>query len=78
VFSFNYLRRAPKHSLALGHSHHFYIEFYPPYRERDKLKFYVSVENGARTITYDPELLKHIDRNQISVSRAKVTMVGGM
>jgi len=33
--------------------YHFHIEFYTPYRERDKLKFYASVENGARTITYD-------------------------
>jgi UDPglucose--hexose-1-phosphate uridylyltransferase len=35
------------------HYYHFHIEFYPPYRERDKLKFFASVETGAGTITYD-------------------------
>jgi Galactose-1-phosphate uridylyltransferase len=33
--------------------YHFHIEFYPPYRERDKLKFFASVETGAGTITFD-------------------------
>jgi UDPglucose--hexose-1-phosphate uridylyltransferase len=34
-------------------NYHFNIEFYPPYRERDKLKFFASVETGAGTITFD-------------------------
>jgi len=35
----------------------FHVEFYPPYRERGKLKYFASVENGVRTTTfdYDPE-----------------------
>ena len=33
--------------------YHFHVEFYPPYREKDKLKFFASVESGAGTITYD-------------------------
>ena len=32
---------------------HFHVEFYPPYRDRDRLKFFASVESGAGTITYD-------------------------
>ncbi len=32
---------------------HFHIEFYPPYRERNKLKFFASVETGAGTVTFD-------------------------
>ncbi len=33
--------------------YHFHIEFYPPYRERDKLKFFASVETGSGAITFD-------------------------
>ena len=33
--------------------YHFHVEFYPPYRERRKLKYFASVETGARTTTYD-------------------------
>ncbi|MEM4972610.1 MAG: galactose-1-phosphate uridylyltransferase [Candidatus Hadarchaeales archaeon] len=35
--------------------YHFHIEFYSPYRERDKLKFFASVETAAGTITFDYE-----------------------
>ncbi|MEM3046702.1 MAG: galactose-1-phosphate uridylyltransferase [Candidatus Bathyarchaeia archaeon] len=33
--------------------YHFHAEFYPPYRERGKLKFFASVETGAGTVTFD-------------------------
>jgi UDPglucose--hexose-1-phosphate uridylyltransferase len=33
--------------------YHLHIEFFPQYRERDKLKFLAGVELGAGTITYD-------------------------
>jgi UDPglucose--hexose-1-phosphate uridylyltransferase len=33
--------------------YHFHAEFYPPYRDKDRLKFFASVESGAGTITYD-------------------------
>jgi len=33
--------------------YHFHVEFYPPYRERGKLKFFASVETGAGTVTFD-------------------------
>jgi len=33
--------------------YHFHIEFYPPYRERDKIKHFASVEIGAGTVTFD-------------------------
>jgi UDPglucose--hexose-1-phosphate uridylyltransferase len=33
--------------------YHFHIEFFPKYRERDKLKFLAGVELGAGTVTYD-------------------------
>jgi UDPglucose--hexose-1-phosphate uridylyltransferase len=38
--------------------YHFHIEFYPPYREKDKIKHFASVETGAGTVTFDysPEL----------------------
>jgi UDPglucose--hexose-1-phosphate uridylyltransferase len=38
--------------------YHFHIEFYSPYREKDKIKYFASVEAGAGTITFDytPEL----------------------
>ena len=33
--------------------YHFHIEFYPPYRERRKIKNFASVEMGAGTVTFD-------------------------
>jgi UDPglucose--hexose-1-phosphate uridylyltransferase len=33
--------------------YHFHVEFYPPYREKDKIKYFASVENGAGTTTFD-------------------------
>ncbi|HYA21984.1 MAG TPA: galactose-1-phosphate uridylyltransferase [Thermoproteota archaeon] len=33
--------------------YHFHVEFFPKYRERDKLKFLAGVELGAGTVTYD-------------------------
>ena len=33
--------------------YHFHVEFYPPYRERGKIKHFASVENGAGTTTFD-------------------------
>ena len=37
--------------------YHFHVEFYPPYRERGKIKYFASVETGGGTTTfdYDPE-----------------------
>jgi UDPglucose--hexose-1-phosphate uridylyltransferase len=35
------------------HHYHFHVEFYPPYREKDKIKYFASVENGAGTTTFD-------------------------
>jgi UDPglucose--hexose-1-phosphate uridylyltransferase len=37
--------------------YHFHVEFYPPYREKNKIKYFASVEHGAGTTTfdYDPE-----------------------
>lgn len=32
---------------------HYHIEFYPPYRDRDKLKFLASVESGAGNFIND-------------------------
>lgn len=32
---------------------HFHVEFYPPYREKNKIKYFASVETGTGTITYD-------------------------
>jgi len=38
--------------------YHFHVEFYPPYREKDKIKYFASVETGAGTVTFDytPEI----------------------
>lgn len=33
--------------------YHFHVEFYPPYREKGKLKFFASVETGTGTVTFD-------------------------
>jgi len=33
--------------------YHFHVEFYPPYREKDKIKYFASVETGAGTTTFD-------------------------
>ena len=54
-FSFPYmmvLHQKPTDGRDYPH-YHFHIEFYPPYREKNKLKFFASVESGAGTITYD-------------------------
>jgi UDPglucose--hexose-1-phosphate uridylyltransferase len=38
--------------------YHFHVEFYPPYREKDKIKYFASVETGTGTVTFDytPEM----------------------
>ena len=38
--------------------YHFHLEFYPPYREKNKIKHFASVETGAGTVTFDysPEM----------------------
>lgn len=38
--------------------YHFHVEFYPPYREKSKIKYFASVETGAGTVTFDytPEI----------------------
>ena len=38
--------------------YHFHVEFYTPYREKGKVKYFASVEMGAGTVTFDysPEL----------------------
>ena len=38
--------------------YHFHVEFYPPYREKGKIKYFASVETGAGTVTFDytPEM----------------------
>jgi UDPglucose--hexose-1-phosphate uridylyltransferase len=38
--------------------YHFHVEFYPPYREKNKVKYFASVETGAGTVTFDytPEI----------------------
>jgi len=33
--------------------YHFHVEFYPPFREKDKIKYFASVETGAGTVTFD-------------------------
>jgi len=33
--------------------YHFHIEFYPPYREKGRIKYFASVETGAGTVTFD-------------------------
>ncbi|MEM2961008.1 MAG: galactose-1-phosphate uridylyltransferase [Candidatus Bathyarchaeia archaeon] len=33
--------------------YHFHVEFYPPYREKNKIKYFASVETGAGTVTFD-------------------------
>lgn len=33
--------------------YHFHVEFYPPYREKGKIKYFASVETGAGAITLD-------------------------
>ena len=46
------LHQQPK-GRASSAFYHFHIEFFPKYRERDKLKFLAGVELGAGTVTYD-------------------------
>jgi len=57
-FSFPYmmvLHQAPVNGRVsnLSDFYHFHIEFYPPYRGRDKLKFRASVETGAGSFIND-------------------------
>ena len=33
--------------------YHFHMEFYPPYRDKDKIKYFAGVEMGAGTVTFD-------------------------
>jgi UDPglucose--hexose-1-phosphate uridylyltransferase len=46
------LHQRPTDGKAYRH-YHFHVEFYPPYRERDKIKYFASVETGAGTTTFD-------------------------
>jgi UDPglucose--hexose-1-phosphate uridylyltransferase len=57
--------------------YHFHIEFYPPYRTRDKLKFPAGIERGAGVFSYDGnpeekanELRKALERAKRSASLA--------
>jgi len=51
------LHQRPTDGKAYPH-YHFHVEFYPPYREKDKIKYFASVETGAGTVTFDytPEM----------------------
>jgi UDPglucose--hexose-1-phosphate uridylyltransferase len=40
------------------HHYHFHIEFYPPYREKGRIKYFASVETGAGSVTFDYEVEK--------------------
>ncbi len=54
-FSFPYmmvLHQAPTAAGDFGH-YHFHIEFYPPYRTKDKLKFLAGSESGAGVFIND-------------------------
>ncbi|WP_245578008.1 galactose-1-phosphate uridylyltransferase [Alicyclobacillus herbarius] len=41
------LHQRPVHALETGVYYHFHIEFYPPLRDRDKIKYLASSETGA-------------------------------
>ena len=51
------LHQRPTDGKAYPH-YHFHVEFYPPYREKNKIKYFASVETGAGTVTFDytPEM----------------------
>jgi len=54
-FNFPYmmvLHQRPTDGRRYPH-YHFHVEFYPPYREKGKIKYFASVENGAGTTTFD-------------------------
>jgi UDPglucose--hexose-1-phosphate uridylyltransferase len=46
------LHQRPTDRVRYPH-YHFHVEFYPPLREKDKVKYFGSVENGAGTTTFD-------------------------
>jgi UDPglucose--hexose-1-phosphate uridylyltransferase len=48
------LHQKPTDKRRYGH-YHFHIEFYPPYRNKDILKFPAGVERATGTFTYDYE-----------------------
>jgi UDPglucose--hexose-1-phosphate uridylyltransferase len=52
--------------------YHFHIEFYPPYRSRDTLKFPAGVERAAGTFTYDAEPESRAQELQAVFSRVAV------
>jgi len=51
------LHQRPTDGKSYPH-YHFHVEFYPPLREKDKVKFFASVESGSGTVTFDytPEM----------------------
>ena len=51
------LHQRPTDGKSYPH-YHFHVEFYPPHREKDKIKYFASVETGAGTVTFDysPEM----------------------
>ena len=46
------LHQRPNETKPYPH-YHFHVEFYPPYREKGKIKSFASVETGAGTVTFD-------------------------
>jgi len=57
-FSFPYImvfHQKPTDGKAYPY-YHFHVEFYPPYRDKEKLKFFAGVELGTGTTTYDHRL----------------------
>jgi len=53
AFSFPYMMVMHQLPPALCESYHFHVEFYPPHRSRDKLKYLASVESGAGSFLMD-------------------------
>jgi UDPglucose--hexose-1-phosphate uridylyltransferase len=51
------LHQRPTDGKAYPH-YHFHVEFYPPYREKNKVKYFASIETGTGAVTFDyaPEM----------------------
>lgn len=51
--------------------YHFHIEFYPPYRTKDKLKFPAGIERGAGVFGYDGNPEEKAKELKLALERAK-------
>ncbi|MGQ9515497.1 MAG: galactose-1-phosphate uridylyltransferase [Thermoproteota archaeon] len=67
-FPFSYVMAFHQTPMSMEHGYHLHIEFYPPHRQKDKLKHFAGIEQGAGTFLSDT-----LPEEKASELREKIT-----